>query len=91
MADLLRSQRLASSRLASQAIPSKVILFDGAREARATYVIWPDNLFENGSLRDYAGPFTGNFGYDGREIDEPTPDPHSLIQRVPPVRLKSPS
>jgi hypothetical protein len=51
-----------------------VILFDGAREARATYVIWPDNLFENGSLHHYAGPFTGNFGYDRREIDGPTPD-----------------
>jgi hypothetical protein len=50
-----------------------VTLFDGAREARATYVIWPDNLFDNGSLHDYAGPFAGNFGYDGRQIDEPTP------------------
>lgn len=51
-----------------------VTLFDGARQARATYVIWPDNLFDNGALHEYAGPLTSNIGFDGREIDEPTPD-----------------
>jgi hypothetical protein len=34
-------------------------MFDGAGDARGTYVIWPDNLFDNGSLLDYAGPLTG--------------------------------
>jgi hypothetical protein len=48
-------------------------MFDGARDARGTYVIWPDNLFDNGSLHDYAGPLTGNIAYDGQAI-EPTPD-----------------
>ena len=50
-----------------------VTMFDGARGARGTYVIWPDNLFDNGSLHDYAGPLTGNIGYDRKAI-EPTPD-----------------
>jgi hypothetical protein len=50
-----------------------VTVFDGARKARATYVIWPDNLFDNGALHDYMGPLAGNIGYDGHEI-EPTPD-----------------
>jgi hypothetical protein len=50
-----------------------VTMFDGARAARATYVIWPDNLFENGSLHDYFGPVAGKIDYDGHEI-KPTPD-----------------
>jgi len=50
-----------------------VTMVDGARKARATYVIWPDNLFDNGALHDYMGPLAGNIGYDGHEI-EPTPD-----------------
>lgn len=45
------------------------LAFDGARDARGTYVIWPDNLFDNGSLHDYAGPLTGNIGYDGQAIE----------------------
>jgi hypothetical protein len=50
-----------------------VTLFDHAHEARTTYVIWPDNLFDNGSLHDYAGPLTLDIGYDGHAI-EPTSD-----------------
>lgn len=50
-----------------------VTMFDVARDARVTYVIWPDNLFDNGSLHDYAGPFVGNNGYDG-QVMEPTRD-----------------
>lgn len=46
-----------------------VTMFDGAGEARATYVIWPDNLFDNGSLHDYAGPLTLKIGYDGQPIE----------------------
>jgi hypothetical protein len=37
------------------------------------YVIWPDNLFDNGSLHDYSGPVAGRIGYEGHEI-RPTPD-----------------
>ena len=36
-------------------------------------MIWPDNLFENGSLHDYFGPVAGKIDYDGHEI-KPTPD-----------------
>jgi hypothetical protein len=50
-----------------------VTMFDGAGAARATFVIWPDNLFDNGSLHDYAGPVAGRIGYDGLEI-KPIPD-----------------
>jgi hypothetical protein len=48
-------------------------MFDGVGDARATYVIWPDNLFDNGSLHDYSGPVAGRIGDDGHEI-RPTPD-----------------
>ena len=48
-------------------------MFDNTGDARATYVIWPDNLFENGSLHDYSGPVAGKIDYDGQEI-KPTPD-----------------
>jgi len=50
-----------------------VTMFDSAGDARATYMIWPDNLFENGSLHDYSGPVTGKIDYDGQEIN-PAPD-----------------
>jgi hypothetical protein len=50
-----------------------VTMFDNTGDARATYVIWPDNLFENGSLHDYSGPVAGKIDYDGQEI-KPTPD-----------------
>jgi hypothetical protein len=50
-----------------------VTMFESAGDARSTYVIWPDNLFENGSLHDYSGPLAGKIDYDGNEI-KPTPD-----------------
>jgi hypothetical protein len=50
-----------------------VTMFDSVGDARATYVIWPDNLFDNGSLHDYSGPVAGRTGYEGHEI-RPTPD-----------------
>jgi len=33
-----------------------VTLIDHAGEPDGTFVIWPDNLFDNGALHDYAGP-----------------------------------
>jgi hypothetical protein len=51
-----------------------VTLVNGAGEAQSTYVIWPDNLFDNGSLHDGAGPFARAVGYDRHKIEEPTPD-----------------
>jgi hypothetical protein len=50
-----------------------VTMFDGVGDARATYVIWRDNLFDNGSRHDYSGPVAGRIGYEGHEI-RPTPD-----------------
>jgi hypothetical protein len=57
-----------------------VTTLDQAHRARATYVIWPDNLFDNGSLHDYAGPLTLNIGYDGHAID-PTTDLTRPVRR----------
>lgn len=50
-----------------------VTMFDGSGNARATFVIWPDNLFDNGSLHDYSGPVPGRVSYDGHQI-KPIPD-----------------
>jgi hypothetical protein len=38
-----------------------------------TFVIWPDNLFENGALHDYAGPVSEDEGYEGHRLSrDPT-------------------
>jgi hypothetical protein len=50
-----------------------VTIFDSVGDARAIYVSWPDNVFDNGSLHHYSGPVAGRIGYDGHEI-RPTPD-----------------
>jgi hypothetical protein len=40
-----------------------VTMLDGAGKSRGSFVIWPDNLFDNGALLDYAGPFVEDEGY----------------------------
>ena len=50
-----------------------VTMLDGTREHQNSFVIWPDNLFDNGALHDYAGPFFEDEGYMGRRLSrEPT-------------------
>jgi hypothetical protein len=34
-----------------------VKVLDGAGKSRGSFVIWLDNLFDNGALHDYSGPF----------------------------------
>jgi hypothetical protein len=38
-------------------------VLDGAGKSRGSFVIWPDNLFDNGALHDYSGPFVEDEGY----------------------------
>ena len=50
-----------------------VSLLKDTSTAGGTFVIWPANLFDNGELHDYAGPFTGAEGYGGHRLSrEPT-------------------
>jgi hypothetical protein len=50
-----------------------VTILDGLGEPRGTFVIWPDNLFDNGVLHDYAGPFSEDDGYMRHRLNqEPT-------------------
>jgi hypothetical protein len=60
-------------RLVLHGLVCYVTMFDSAGDARATYVTWPDNLFDNGSRHDYSGPVAGRTGYDAHEITQ-TPD-----------------
>ena len=45
-----------------------VSLLKDTIKARGTFVIWPDNLFDNGALHDYAGPFSVDEGYEGHRL-----------------------
>jgi hypothetical protein len=45
-----------------------VTMLDSTGEPRGSFVIWPDNLFDNGSLHDYAGPFFEDEGYMSRPL-----------------------
>jgi hypothetical protein len=48
-------------------------LLKDTRKTGDTFVIWPDNLFENGALHDYAGPFSEDEGYEGHRLSrDPT-------------------
>jgi hypothetical protein len=50
-----------------------VTLLKDTSKTGGTFVIWPDNLFENGALHDYAGPFSDEEGYEGHRLSrEPT-------------------
>jgi hypothetical protein len=50
-----------------------VSLLKNTSKAGGTFVIWPDNLFENGALHDYAGPFSVDEGYEGHRLSrDPT-------------------
>jgi hypothetical protein len=50
-----------------------VTLLKDASKTGGTFVIWPDNLFDNGALHDYAGPFSEDEGYAGHPLSrEPT-------------------
>jgi hypothetical protein len=40
-----------------------VTMLDRTGEPQGSFVIWPDNLFDNGALHDYAGPFFEEEGY----------------------------
>lgn len=46
-----------------------VTIQDGAGRPDDTYVIWPDNLFDNGALHDYQGPFALKQGYLGHPLN----------------------
>lgn len=45
-----------------------VTVFDGTGSPERTFVIWPDNLFDTGSLHDYS-PYGRAEGYLGHELD----------------------
>lgn len=45
-----------------------VTMLDGSGTPRGSFVIWPDNLFDNGALHDYAGPFSLEQGYLGHPL-----------------------
>ena len=48
-------------------------LFKNTSKTGGTFVIWPDNLFANGALHDYAGPVSEDEGYGGHPLSrEPT-------------------
>lgn len=50
-----------------------VTLLRNTSKTGRTFVIWPDNLFDNGALHDYAGPFSNDEGYEGHPLSrEPT-------------------
>jgi hypothetical protein len=50
-----------------------VTLLKNTGKTGGTFVIWPGNLFDNGALHDYAGPFSENEGYEGHPLSrEPT-------------------
>ena len=50
-----------------------VTLFKNTSKTGGTFVIWPDNLFDNGALHDYAGPFSEDEGYEGHRLSrDPT-------------------
>jgi hypothetical protein len=46
-----------------------VTMLDRGGEPQGSFVIWPDNLFDNGSLHDYAGPFFEDQGYMSHALD----------------------
>ena len=45
-----------------------VSLLKNTSKSGGTFVIWPDNLFDNGALHDYAGPFSVDEGYGGHRL-----------------------
>jgi hypothetical protein len=50
-----------------------VSLLKHTSKTGGTFVIWPDNLFDNGALHDYAGPFSVDEGYEGHRLSrDPT-------------------
>ena len=50
-----------------------VTLLQEHQQTGGTFVIWPDNLFANGALHDYAGPVSEDEGYGGHPLSrEPT-------------------
>jgi len=50
-----------------------VSLLNNASSTGGTFVIWPGNLFDNGALHNYAGPFSVDEGYEGHRLSrEPT-------------------
>jgi hypothetical protein len=50
-----------------------VSLLRDTSKTGGTFVIWPDNLFDNGALHDYAGPFSMDEGYEGHRLSrDPT-------------------
>ena len=50
-----------------------VTLLEDTSKTGGTFVIWPGNLFDNGALHDYAGPFSEDEGYEGHPLSrEPT-------------------
>lgn len=50
-----------------------VAMLDDTSQTGGIFVISPDNLFDNGVLHDYAGPFSRDEGYLGHRLSrEPT-------------------
>ena len=50
-----------------------VSLLTDTSKTGGTFVIWPANLFDNGALHDYSGPFSEDEGYEGHRLSrEPT-------------------
>jgi hypothetical protein len=50
-----------------------VSLLKDTSKTGGTFVIWPDNLFDNGTLHDYAGAFSVDEGYEGHRLSrDPT-------------------
>jgi hypothetical protein len=47
-----------------------VTLLKDTSKTGGTFVIWPGNLFDNGALHDYAGPFSEEEGYEGHPLSE---------------------
>jgi len=45
-----------------------VTMLHNISQAGGTFVIWPANLFDNGALHDYAGPFFLSVGYLGHRL-----------------------
>jgi hypothetical protein len=53
-----------------------VSLLKDTSKTGGTFVIWPDNLFDNGALHDYAGPFSVDEGYEGHRLSR---DPSLVV------------
>jgi hypothetical protein len=50
-----------------------VTMLDRTGGPQGSFVIWPENLFDNGSIHDYAGPFFEAEGYMGHPLErDPT-------------------